>query len=113
MENNVVAEGYREKKHNCTGAVEHCKYLQYAQSEVENIIAKVTFNTFSSFNSRYISCLHFNNKLFSRQFKRKAEECMMTYQADVIMMIKNGYDESSVSISNLFTHLRDCDLFPG
>ena len=37
----------------------------------------------------------------------------MTYQADVIMMIKEGYDESSVSISNLFTILRDFDLFPG
>lgn len=108
MENNVVAEGDREKKHNCTGAVEHCKYLQYAQSEVENIIAIVTFHLFLVQFSIY-----FNNKLFSRQFKRKAEECMMTYQADVIMMIKEGYDESSVSISNLFTIVRHCDLFPG
>ena len=35
---------------------------------------------------------------YDRQFKIKTEECMMTYQADVIKMIKAGYDESSVSI---------------
>ena len=33
-----------------------------------------------------------------RQFKIRSEECLMSYQRDVIQMIKEGYDESSVSI---------------
>ena len=30
----LLFEGDGEKKHNCTGALEHRKYLQYAQPEV-------------------------------------------------------------------------------
>ena len=79
----MLTEGDGEKKHNCFGALEHCEYLQHAQSKVANIQFENIFK-----------------KKYSRQFKRKTEDCMMTYQADVIKMIKAGYDESSVSIFN-------------
>ena len=33
-----------------------------------------------------------------RQFKLRSEECMMSYQTDIIRMIRAGYDETAVSI---------------
>ena len=85
----LVFEGDGEEKHHCVGPLEHCKYLQYAQPEVRNII-QFHFPLYTlQFPLTYC---------YGRQFKRKTDECMKTYQLEVIKMIKAGYDESSVSI---------------
>ena len=50
----LLFEGDGEKKHNCTGALEHCEYLQHAQSKVANIqlICKYIFFKIIPGNSR-------------------------------------------------------------
>ena len=64
-------------------------------------------NTFNTLNPRQrkidlflnsFSPFKITNNCNDRQFKLRSEECMMSYQKDVIRMIKEGYDETAVSI---------------